>query len=149
MTLPVTAKLAALVVAIAAGVIPWAQDAYHWTGPQTTATSGVTLTTIALAAFIVEHLRRETPSRWVGVLGLIPAEVSGVVLLGIAFLWWGESALKVSTLVLAVFTPIGALVGVTIAQAKVTSPETLAADLAATAHEVSVAKAATPDTHAR
>lgn len=149
MTLPRTSRIVAIVVAIVTPSLAIAQSEAHWTGPQTTAASGAAIATVGLLGFLIEHLRRETPSRWVGVMTLIPPEVSAIVLLGIAFAWWNESALRVSGYVVALLTPIGALVGVTIAQAKVTSPETLHDELVATAHEVSIAKAAEPETHAR
>lgn len=134
---------------ISAAVLAWAQSAFHWADTQTTAASGAAIATIALVTFVIEHLRNGTASRWVGVLGMIPAEVSAVVLLGVAFAWWDTSALKVSTFVLALITPLAAIFGVTIAQGKVTSPETLQKGLTATAQEVAAAKAAVPETNAR
>jgi hypothetical protein len=80
---------------------------------------------------------------------MIPAEATTVVALGIAFAWWGESALEVSGFVVAIVAPLAALAGVTIAQAKVYSPETRDLELEETALEVAGAKAAAPELHAR
>lgn len=145
MKLPRTSLIVAVLTAATTGALAYASPTYHWTGEQTTASSGAAVATIALLGFLVEHLRRETPSRWVGVIGLIPAEVSSIVLLGITFAWWGESALEVSGFVLAILVPVGSLLGVTIVQAKIYSPETATKNVQA----VAAAKAVDPETHAR
>ena len=145
MKLPRTSVLAAGATAVAASVITWAQGVFHWSDIQTTAVSGATLAGIAFLSFVVEHVRKETPSRWVGVIGTIPPFVGALIYLGVAFAWWTTTASTVTSLVTAVLTPIGALAGVTYAQSKVTSPETMAAELQTTAVTVAAAQAAGPD----
>jgi hypothetical protein len=97
---------------------------------------------------VVEHLRKETPSRWVGVIGLIPSVIVAGYTVAAMFAWFGLHASAVSGFTVGVyslFTPLGSLLGVTIVQGKVTSPETVAAELRATAITVAAAQAAGPD----
>lgn len=148
MKLPRTAVIVAALTASTATALAWAHSTFHWSDLQTTAVSVVGASSIALAGFIAEHLRKETPSRWVGVLGLVPAEVTSVVGLGIAFAWWGESATKIGGAVIGAVTFLASLAGVAVAQGKVTSPETLARELEATAIEVAAAKNVDPAVHA-
>lgn len=143
--LPKTSVLVAVLTALTASVIAYSASTFSWTDAQTTATSGAALASIALVGFLVEHLRPGTPQRWVGVLGLIPAEFSSVATLGIVFMWWGESALKVSGFVIAIVTPLASIAGVTIAQAKVYSLKTATENVQA----VAAAKNVDPETHAR
>lgn len=144
-----TTKIATAVTSVTLAVLAWSAGTFHWTTAQIGASSGVAVSTVALGAFIVEHRRKGTPSRWVGVLGMIPAEVTTVVTVGIAFAWWGASAVRVSSLVLAIVVPLASLAGVTIAQAKVTSPETMSTELESVAITVAAAKNVDPATHAQ
>lgn len=131
MKFPTTAKVAAAIMAASAPVIAWAQDEFEWTAPKVLAVSAVTATTVALVAFIVEHLRKETPSRWVGVIGLLVAEVPAIGALGVAFAWWSDDAsAKLSSAIIAAISFVATLLGVNLVQEKVTSPETMRSEIA-------------------
>lgn len=144
MKLPKTSRVVAVLSAATAGAIAYAASTFHWRDTQTAASSGAALATVALIGFLIEHLRPGSPSRWVGVIGLLPPEVGAVVTLGVVFAWWGESAVKVTGFVSAILLPVAAILGVSVAQAKVYSPET-ATKIAV---DVATAKAVDPETHA-
>jgi hypothetical protein len=113
-------------------VVAWCATRYHWTDVEKLDVGGLVVASLALLGFVVEHLRRETVSRWVGVIGLVPAFLVAGYAVAASFSWFGLDVSTVSGVsgwIYSVFTPIGSLVGVVIVQAKVTSPETLATEL--------------------
>lgn len=134
MKFPTTAKVAAAVLAASAPVITWAQSTFHWVAGQTLAVSTVTATAVAFLAFVVEHVRKETPSRWVGIFGTLTPLIPAVGALGTAFAWWtAEVSAKWTGSLVAAVAFLAGIAGVSIAQGKVTSPETRTAELASTA----------------
>lgn len=129
MKLPKTSRVIAALTAATAPVLAWVAVQSHWVAEQTTSSTAAALATIGLVGFVVEHLRKETPSRWVGIFGMLTVEVPAVAALGIAFAWWPPSANGVAGTITSGIALVAGLFGVTIAQGKVTSPETLTKEL--------------------
>ena len=100
-----------------------------WDEGQITAVSGLALTSIALFAAVLEHFRRETPSRWVAMFGLLPPEITAVIVVLRVFDVFVLSADQQSNLLMIIGLGLG-IFGVTVAQSKVTAPETMRAEIA-------------------
>lgn len=123
MTLPKTSQIAAGLVAMTTPALVIAGEAGDWDEARVAAASALALATIAFLAALVEHLRRETPSRWVAVFGLSPPEVVALLVVLRVFEVTHLSAGTEGAIVSLVSLGLS-IFGVTIAQAKVTSPET-------------------------
>jgi hypothetical protein len=127
MKLPRTSVIVAGLTSASAAALAWAATQFHWTSDQALASSAAGVATIALLGFVAEHVRKETPSRWVGIFGLLTTEVPVVFALGLAFTWWTQASNATAGLIASAITIVAAGFGVTVAQSKVTSPETLKA----------------------
>lgn len=147
---PSTKVLVGLAASYVTLSVAWAATQLHWTADENTAVAGFAFATLALAGFTVEHLRRETPSRWVGVIGLIPATLITAYTVAATF-GWGQlnpsSVAGATGLITALFTPIATLAGVGIVQARVTSPETLQRERADAATPAAILAAMNPKLH--
>jgi multisubunit Na+/H+ antiporter MnhF subunit len=101
-------------------------DAIDWNTGETGAVVALWLSTVAFVMAIVAHFRPDTPSRWVAILNLIGPET--VAILGVLMVFHVIDDVQNAAILAVVAVPLGIL-GVAISQDKVTSPETLKADV--------------------
>lgn len=128
-TLPSTQAIGFTLVAIVAPLLALGAGLgwWHWTPEQTAGVSSFSLADIALVMALVAHFRKDTPTRWVAVFGLIgPVVVTGFAVLTLFGVWTALTGV----LVLAVLSPLLALFGISVSQNAVWSPESHQAEIA-------------------
>jgi uncharacterized membrane protein YjjB (DUF3815 family) len=122
--MPKTSTIAAALVAVIAPTFAILAEGGDWSTDQVLAASALATLTVGFVAAVVEHVRKETPSRWVAVFGLLPPEVAALLVMLRVFEVTHFSA-GTEGAVLAIVTGALAAFGVTVAQSKVYAPETI------------------------